>query len=125
LPKSAGEGMVKGVIPLVKDRIKTLKEFASIAGFFFEEPKVDRKLLGKNYQEHLLKAREAIQSVEVWNKDSVDETLMGVVNKNGFKTGDFFMDLRIAITGSKFTPPINDSIVILGKAETLRRLEKI
>ena len=35
------------------------------------------------------------------------------------------MDLRIAITGSKFTPPINESIEILGKEETLKRLKLV
>jgi glutamyl/glutaminyl-tRNA synthetase len=35
------------------------------------------------------------------------------------------MDLRIAITGKKFTPPINDSIVVLGKEETLKRLKRV
>ena len=35
------------------------------------------------------------------------------------------MDLRIAITGKKATPPINDSIIILGKEETLKRLKKL
>jgi len=49
---------------------------------------------------------------------------MEVVKENDFKTGDFFMDLRIAITGVKFTPPINESIAILGKEEGLARLNK-
>ena len=50
---------------------------------------------------------------------------MGIVKKRGYKTGDFFMDLRIAITGSKFTPPINDSIIVLGKEETITRLRRV
>jgi glutamyl-tRNA synthetase len=47
-----------------------------------------------------------------------------VVTDNSFKTGEFFMDLRIALTGKRITPPINESIVILGKEETLKRLNK-
>jgi glutamyl/glutaminyl-tRNA synthetase len=50
---------------------------------------------------------------------------MGMVGDSGFKTGEFFMDLRIAITGSKFTPPINDSMIILGRDESLERLEEV
>jgi glutamyl/glutaminyl-tRNA synthetase len=48
---------------------------------------------------------------------------MEEVKTKNYKTGDFYMTLRIAITGAKFTPPINDSIIILGKEETLKRLK--
>ena len=40
-----------------------------------------------------------------------------------YKTGQFFMNLRVAITGRRATPPINESIVILGREETLERLK--
>src|SRR5260221_2705564 len=106
---------INKIVPIIKDRIKKLSEFESFAGFFFEKPKVDSKLFGKNYQEHL---KAAIIGVEENEKDLIE-----VVKKHNFKTGEFFMDLRIAITGSKFTPPINESIVILGKEETLKRLK--
>ena len=112
-PKNADEKKIREIIPLVKDRIKKLSDFGGFAGFFFEEPKIDRKLLGKNHKEHLEKAIEAIE------KGSALDT---VPKENGFKVGDFFMDLRIAITGSKFTPPINESIEILGKEKSLARI---
>lgn len=104
------------ITKLIQDRIKKLSDFDSLAGFFFEEPKVDKKLLGKDYVGHLKVAIEGIEK---------GRGLMEVVKENNFKVGDFFMDLRIAITGTKFTPPINDSIVILGKEETLKRLKRL
>lgn len=116
IPKGADPETVKKVVPLIKDRIKKLSDFDSFAGFFFERKPVDRKLFGKNYKEHLEKALEAIEK-----EISLDQ----VPKDNNFKVGDFFMDLRIAITGSKFTPPINESIEILGKEETLKRLELV
>ena len=113
------------ITKLVQDRIKKLSEFDELAGFFFEERIPDKKLFGKNYKEHLKVATEALTGIKSWEKEKVDEVLMAAVKENNFKTGDFFMDLRIAICGSKFTPPINDSIVILGRKETLERLGKI
>ena len=104
------------ITKLVKDRIKKISDMDILAGFFFEKPKVDNKLFGKNYKEHLEKAIEAIEK---------DVPLDQVPKDNNFKIGDFFMDLRIAITGSKFTPPINESIEILGKKEALERLKKV
>lgn len=103
----------KSIVGLIQSRIKKLGDFDSLAGFFFEKPEVDKKLLGKNYVKHLTAAIEALEK---------DAPLDRVPEKNGFKTGDFFMDLRVAVTGSKFTPPINESIAILGKEETLTRL---
>ena len=82
-------------------------------------------MLGKNWVEHLQAAHNIIENLDSWDLENLNDNLMKKIEKKGFKTGDFFMDLRIAIAGSKFTPPINDSIVILGKEETLKRINKI
>jgi glutamyl-tRNA synthetase len=116
LPKNANMELLAKIIPLIKERIVKLSDFSSFAGFFFEEKEVDRKLLGQNYIEHLSKAAEALEK-----GIPLDE----VPEKNGFKVGDFFMDLRIAVTGSRFTPPINESIEILGRNEAVSRLKKV
>jgi glutamyl-tRNA synthetase len=105
-----------GITKLVKDRVKKISDISGFAKFFWETPSVDKKLFGKNYKEHLEKALSAIEKTIPLDQ---------VPKDNNFKVGDFFMDLRIAITGSKFTPPINESIEILGKEETLKRLKKV
>ncbi len=110
------EELINKIVPLIKERIVKLSDFESLAGFFFQRKNADKTLFGKNHREHLEKALEAIQN-------NVD--LMQVVEKNKFKTGDFFMDLRVAIAGSKITPPITDSIAILGKEETVARLKQV
>ena len=101
---------------LIKDRVKKISDINEFAKFFWETPTVDKKLLGENYKVHLEKALEAIEK---------EIPLDSVPKDNGFKVGDFFMDLRIAITGTKFTPPINESIEILGKEEVVNRIRKI
>lgn len=106
----------KSIVALIQDRLEKLSDFKVLTKFFYEQPEVDIKLFGENYKEHLVKAIEGIKN---------DRDLMEVVKENNFKTGDFFMSLRIAITGMKFTPPINESIVILGKEETIDRLKKL
>lgn len=111
------------ITKLVQDRIKKLSEFNDLAGFFFEERKPDPKLFGKNYKEHLKNAIEVIESIKDWNVKNLEIFLREIIERKKFHTGNFFMDLRIAVCGSKFTPPINDSIVILGKENTLKRLK--
>ena len=110
------------ITKLVKDRIGKISDFNKLAGFFLVKPEVDIKLFGVNYKKHLSDAASEIEIIEDWKLENLNEKLMEIVKKREYKTGDFFMDLRIAITGSKFTPPINESIEILGKEETLSRL---
>lgn len=117
--------VIEKILPLLQTRIKTLKEFADLAGFFFEKPKVDKKILSNNWKNHLSMAVEVLESLEKWGKSDIDEGLLSAVKEKNFKTGEFFMDFRIAVTGSKFTPPINESIVILGKYEVLKRLKAV
>jgi len=113
------------ITKLVKERIKKISDLDSIAGFFFTEVNLDKKLLGKNFKNHLEDAIEVVESTDDWTLDRLNQKLMDRIKQKGYKTGDFFMDLRIAITGSKFTPPINDSIIILGKNATINRIKKV
>jgi glutamyl-tRNA synthetase len=121
LPQSSQLAITK----LIKDRIKKINDVSEFAKFFWESPTVDMGLLGENHKEHLNAALSVIESLNDWNLETLNERLMEKVKENNFKTGDFFMTLRIAVTGTKFTPPINDSIIILGKNETLTRLRII
>lgn len=110
---------------LIKDRITKISDLENIAGFFWEEKPVDKGLLGKNYKNHITDAAAIIESLPEWSLEKLNDALMVNIKQKDYKTGDFFMDLRIAITGSKFTPPINDSIIILGKEEAIKRLKTI
>jgi glutamyl-tRNA synthetase len=117
------ESLMSRIIPLVKERLTKLSDFENLAGFFFAFRKPAPNLFGKNYKLHLQEALKVISQLEDFNLDSLNEGLMRAVKMNNFKTGDFFMDLRVAIAGSKITPPINESMVILGKEETVKRLK--
>lgn len=114
------------VVPLVKDRIKKLSDIKTYAGFFFTAPNVDKSLFDKDYESHLKTALGVFEAMEQFDNLAIlNDKLMEVIKEKGYKTGDFFMSLRVAITGSKFTPPINESIIILGKDETINRLKKV
>jgi len=63
-----------------------------------------------------------LEKVIPWNNEAIQESLTNLIKANGWKTGDFFMSFRVALTGSRFTPPITQSAAILGKDETLKRL---
>jgi glutamyl-tRNA synthetase len=119
------KAILEKIIPLVKDRIKKLSDFETFAGFFFKKPKVDIKLFGEGYQKHLRVASETISRLDEITKEKLESSLKEAITANNFSVGDFFMSLRIAVTGSRFTPPINESIIILGKEETMNRISSL
>ncbi len=112
-------------IPLIKERISRLSDYADIAEFFFEKPKIDTSLMGKDFKKHLDSASKAILKIENWSLEEINRNFMEEISANNYKTGQYFMDLRIVITGKKQTPPINESIEILGKIESLERINEV
>ena len=113
------------ITKLIKDRIKKITDLETFAGFFWKTPEVDINLFGENYKKHLPDALQVIEGINDWNLENLNEKLMSNIKEKEYKTGDFFMDLRIAITGTKFTPPVNDSMILLGKEEVVNRLKKV
>ncbi len=121
--KKYAEDLIEKTLPLVKDRINKLSDYKTLAGFLFEKPKVDVSLFGNlAYREHLKSATEALSQIDSWTNENIQKKLTDLIEEKGWKTGDFFMSFRIALSGSKFTPPITDCAEILGKEETLLRL---
>jgi len=112
------------VTELVQDRIVKISDLDSLAGFLFERPKVEVSLFGDlPYKEHLTKAVEVLETIQQFNNLTIQQCLSDLIEKNNWKTGDFFMSFRVALSGSRFTPPITNSAEILGKEETLHRLK--
>ncbi len=103
------EDKIKQIWPLVRERMKLLPEFASLAGFFFERPapkKISKEI------------RDALASCD-WNHDAMEKAIRSVA---GGKAKDAFMELRVAVTGKTVGPPLLESLEILGREETLARL---
>jgi glutamyl-tRNA synthetase len=124
-PKGADEETMKKIVPLVKERISKLSEIIPLAGFFFAKPTVGAKMFdGLPYKEHLTKATAVLEKLSQWDNEAIQEDLSNLITKEGWKVGDFYMSLRLALTGSRFTPPITESAVILGKEETLARINR-
>ena len=109
---------VLSVLPLIKERLKVLSEFWFLAGFLFEKPKkferpVENKLLSV--------ASKALESSQ-WNHSEMEKAIRDAAEKAGVKAKDVFMELRVAVTGKTVGPPLLESMVVLGKEETLARI---
>jgi len=98
----------------VSTRSETTKDVDFYLKPFYEEVKVDKTLFGDNYRKHLEFALDYLKHLDNFSTEKLTD-LAALVKEKGFKVGDFFMDLRIALTGEKITMPINDFIVLYAK----------
>jgi glutamyl-tRNA synthetase len=117
------------IIPIIQTRMTTLDEGPELAGFFFKEeiaPPVER-LVGKDMTaEQSAKAvRKAVEILDVlpeYSAASMEAPMRAVAEELGLKAGQFFGILRNAITGQEVSPPLFESMEIVGKGVVLARL---
>jgi len=120
--KNLPKDIVSKTIPLVQERIKKLSDYLPLCEFFFQPPptsEVERLWDNKDLFKKIL---EKLSLIIGWKANIIGEKMMELVKEEKMKTGEFFMILRVAITGKKISPPLNESMEILGKEECLKRL---
>ena len=126
------EKLYTDAMELVKERAVYLKEIPEKLFYLFSDPPiaareefVPKKLDIGAAQELLKKTRDIIPSIaDAPNDEEAEALLKSFVEKEGLKLGDFMMPLRVAITGSRVSPPLFGSIRLLGKEICLERIEK-
>jgi glutamyl-tRNA synthetase len=115
-------------VAISREKFQTLSEFWPLAGFFFDGPADDPKLREKwlapeETRALLAQAREALVAIEgPWTVEDVEAALSGVVEREGVKPGKLFQPLRVALAGTTVSPGIFETVAVLGRAETLARL---
>ncbi len=110
------EEQILKLLPLISDRLVTLKDFDLLTDYFFAIPQVGREL-NKEIVGH------AVKTLEVnFDGKYLEEKVRAYCVQNNIKVGDYFMHLRLAVTGKTATPPLWDVMMVLGKDEVLSRL---
>src|ERR1700682_3484206 len=130
MPQVSVEAL-KPLIPLVQERLRSLNEAPDMLRFFFEEPDGYRseQLIPKGREANatataLTGAVTTLGALADWTPESIETALRGLAERLGWSSRDFFMALRVAITGRTVTPPLIESISRLGEATGLARLER-
>lgn len=122
IPEGIAEDLLLQIIPLVKPRIFLLTDFMNMADFFFAEPaKVD---LSGDDKEYLAVAKTVLSQAE-WSKEGIESQLVQAVKDKSWKNMNFFAALRLAITGKKVSPPLTESMLILGRDQVLARINSV
>jgi glutamyl-tRNA synthetase len=113
------ETTVRKSAPLVQEKIARLDQFPEYAGFLFEEPEpdvqpADRGIVGAT--------RDALETVEPFTSENIEQALRAVAERLELAPRKAFAPIRLAVTGSKVSPGLFESLEVLGKDESLARL---
>ncbi|MGH8223207.1 MAG: glutamate--tRNA ligase [Woeseiaceae bacterium] len=125
-----GEGtQLEAVIEAQRERSKTLKEMAVASRFFFEAPaayedKAARKHLTPETGPVLEQARAALAKLANWSAAAIHEAIQALAEAGGLGLGKVAQPLRVAVSGGGVSPPIDQTLAILGRDRTLERLDR-
>jgi glutamyl-tRNA synthetase len=125
----AGEEQMLRITPLIRERIKLLREVLIAADFFFvhQLPPYDPAELipqkgdAAMARKVLEKAQSVLAGVE-FRHDPLDQSLRAAAQELGIKAGQMFQPIRVAVCGRKNAPPLFETLEVLGKETTLKRV---
>ncbi|MGN6250851.1 MAG: glutamate--tRNA ligase [Marmoricola sp.] len=118
-------------MPLVAERINKLTEAVDMLGFLFRDgvefDEADReKLLDEQGREIVAAASSALQGLQTWDHEAIEAALRrALVEERGLKPKLAFGPVRVAITGRRISPPLFESMELLGREESLARLAAV
>jgi glutamyl-tRNA synthetase len=122
---------LRRIAPLVQERIRTLDDAVAIAGFFFRptiEPDpallVAKGLTAKQSAEAARRARAVLGSLPEISPESAEPPLRALAESMGLSAGQLFGILRIAVTGQPVSPPLIESMEIIGQEVVLARIDR-
>lgn len=118
------------ITPIIQTRITTLDDAPPIAAFLFKEEVevADEELIGKKMtpeesREAVRRAYEILEVLPEFSAELMEAPMRAVADELGLKAGQFFGILRNVITGQRISPPIFDSMALVGKEKVLSRLQ--
>ena len=124
-----GRDDLRGGVEISREKIQTLDDFWPLAGFLYDGPIDDPAAWGKTIgadggADALAAAREALAAIgEPFSQEAVEASLRGLVEVRGWKPKQVFQPVRVAIAGTTISPGIFESVAMLGRDETLRRID--
>lgn len=130
LQKDLDRGKIKLLTPLIKTRIKKLSDFNDLTGFIFTEPEYDKEqfqISNIKYQvsilENILKEMENLK--KPWRAEDFEKTFRDLAEKENVSVGDMFQFIRLSVSGGLVTPPLFESIQVLGEEKAIERIKKV
>ena len=114
------EQLVRATAPIVQEKIARLGEYPAFAGFFFERR--DGAAASDPDRDVLAAAEDALERVEPFTAGAIEQALRALCDRLQLPPRKALQPIRIALTGSKISPGLFESIELLGREETLARI---
>jgi glutamyl-tRNA synthetase len=116
------------IIPLVVERLVTLKDIEELTSFFYRPVSADPTVLTKKSSaaevaEQLTQTINKIQNISEWSLDTLETSIRGLQEEKEYKKSQYFMMVRVSVTGRQATPPLFETMMVLGKDVVLERLQ--
>ncbi|MDA1095793.1 MAG: glutamate--tRNA ligase [Chloroflexi bacterium] len=130
LPGPPELGMMLRIVPLIKERMKTLRDAAPLIPFFFTEATyeaeelVQKKMDTTSTKKALEASLARLQSMATFDTATLEGELRPLAEELGIKVGQLLGSLRVATTGLQVSPPLFESMEILGKEKTIASVQK-
>jgi len=124
---------MRALLPVVQERLPTLAAVGDLTGFLFikdvdpdQSTIIPKRWDAPTTSAALSAARETIAETgkTTWDAHEIEAPLRRLVEDRGWKAGDLFMAIRVAVTGRTVTPPLFDMMVALGCERTLARFDR-
>lgn len=117
------------LLPLIQERLERLDQIEELTSFFYRKISLSGlPLLKKSDQEEvniqLDETIKAVADIENWSVAEIEKTIRNLQEKNNWKRGQYFMMLRLVVTGKKATPPLFDTIYAVGQKQVLERINQ-
>ena len=127
--RAPDDAALEAVILAQRERSKTLKEMAEASRFFFEAPttyeeKAARKHLTAETAPILEQARAVLAGLADWAASPIHGAIQGLAESGGLALGKVAQPIRVAVSGGSVSPPIDQTLAILGREDTLARFDR-
>ncbi len=122
---------LKVLAPLLRDRTITLKQAVELGKFVFEEIEFQKETINLKIKDKelsrlmLTEIIDSLKKVDFESQTAIQDVLIKLAEVKNYNKGDFFMALRIGLTGNSVTPPIVECMPLLGKEICQDRLERL
>jgi len=146
-PEGTNRHYVEAIVPLAHERVQRVRgealgpqgtplreagvSFPDYTAFFFAEGELDyeptrlvpKKGTPASALESLMAARDTLAGLELWDTRAIEPALRSLAEERGIKVGDLLTSIRVAVTGSAASPPLFETVAVLGPERTLVRLD--
>ena len=121
--------LLRRAVPIVRERMKRLTEAPALLRFLFtddiEPNEKAKELIAKAPEGYLKETADALDALETWDTEHIQSVLDEQASEASLSRTKGWQPIRAAVTGSNVSPPLPESLALLGKERTVARLRAV